>query len=149
MKKTLSDVKVVSTVHTVRILKPIPCAEGALTGQTIFLGLNALSPPTQETLRDHRSAPMAKMSNRLKTRLQLKSKKEKKERRFPEVADINPELTVEQHQKVIKILKRFQDAFVSEIATLLCTDLEEHRIDTGHVAPIYIPCINVPKLRKR
>lgn len=79
------------------------------------------------------------MSNRLKTRLQLKAKKVKKERPFPEGAEINPELTKEQRQRVLDILVRFKDAFIPELAVLPCTDLEEHRIDTGDASLIYIP----------
>lgn len=66
-------------------------------------------------------------------------KKEKREQRFLEDANINPQLSGEQCQKVIEILEHFRDVFVSNMAILPCTDLEEHNIDTGDTAPIYVP----------
>lgn len=137
--KTLSDVKMVAQVHEVRMLKPIPAMQGPMTGQTFFPGLDVLSPTAETTLQEHRVTPSMKMSNRLKTRPLLKEKKVKKEKSFPEGAEINPELTAEQRQRVLDILVQFRDVFIPDTTTLPCTDLEEHYIDTGTDAPIYIP----------
>lgn len=139
VSKTSSDVKLATQVHSVRMLKPIPSERGPLTGQTFFPGLDTLSPPTESALQDHRMTPSMKMSNRLKTRLQLKTKKVKQEKPFPEGAEINSERTPEQRQQVLDILVQFKDVFVSDSPILPCTDLEEHRIDTGDAPPIYIP----------
>lgn len=82
--KSLSDVKMATEVHPVRMLRPIPAERGPSTGQTFFPDLDVLSPPAEAALQEHRVTPSMKMSNRLKNRLQLKAKKVKQEIPFPD-----------------------------------------------------------------
>lgn len=69
VKKTLNDVKVVSQAHQVRMLKPMPVQEGPVTGQSFFPELDELSPTARTTLQDYKSTPVAKMSQKMKTRI--------------------------------------------------------------------------------
>lgn len=91
-KKTLNDVKMASTLHQVNMFRPIPVQDGPMIGQSLFPGLDHLSPTAQEVVDKFRNNFVGKTSNRMKTRVQLKAKKPKVERAFPEGADINPEL---------------------------------------------------------
>lgn len=121
------------------MLKALPVEQGPLTGQTFFPEIDELSPTAKAAIHEHRTTPVAKMGKKLKTRLQLKEGTKKVEKKFPDDADINPDLTSKQRQRVIEILESFRDVFVPEGSGLPCTDLVEHRIDTGDAPPIYIP----------
>lgn len=97
-RKTLEDVKTVTTVHQVRMLRPVPAHQGPIVGQSIFPGLDQLSPEARRITDEFRTTAIRKTSNRAKKRIQLKSKPPKADRPFPEGANINPDLTPEQRQ---------------------------------------------------
>lgn len=65
-------------------------------------------------MKDLKSTGVGKMSNRIKNRIQLREKKVKVERPFPNGANINASLSTTQRQKVIDILTDCRAAFVSD-----------------------------------
>lgn len=135
--KTLNDIRSVS-VGAVCMMKPIPSDQGPLQGRSLFPEINPLNAEDQDIVDSVRKLPTEKLTNKAKVRQRLKEKVVKKEKKFPDEACINPDLTTEQRQMVLKILEECRAAFISESDTLPCTDLVQHSIDTGDAAPVYV-----------
>lgn len=134
--KTLNEVRGVS-YGGVYMLKPIPGGQGPLQGQTFFPEIDHLEKDEQELVSSLRSNSTEKQTNKAKVRQRLKEKVVKKEKKFPDEACINPELTAEQKKLVLFILEECRGAFISSSETLPCTDLVQHSIDTEDAAPVY------------